>query len=121
MLVLSKSPRAFPMVLAKAQTILRQTFGMELAEVRAKGKGEGVLINGDGSLAAIAPKNAQKNGNGNGKGKGRARLEDVQEEDEDEDAEGSGQPDQSTEISQTQANGELLLAWQRRDDYQRNS
>lgn len=73
--------------------MLRSKFGMELYELRAKGKGEATRM-----LDTPDEIGKKKNGTqtqtqtqatqGGGKGKGRARLQNIEEEEEDDDEEG---------------------------------
>ena len=67
-------PRAFNAVFDRAQVVLRQTFGMELVELRGKNTGD--MANGTNGESQH-PVQTQK------KGKGRAREDDGEEDEDD--------------------------------------
>ncbi|RSH95070.1 hypothetical protein EHS25_000156 [Saitozyma podzolica] len=89
--IIPSNSRAFNAVFASAQAVLRSKFGMELYELRGKGKGEATRVldapDEDGKKKQTQTQTQTQATQGGGKGKGRARLQNIEEEDEDDDEE----------------------------------
>ncbi|KAK8844165.1 hypothetical protein IAR55_006959 [Kwoniella newhampshirensis] len=84
--VIPKNPRAYNVVFARAQTILRTTLGCELYELRPRNKGEAVR-QAEGGATQTQTQTQTQAQTQRKKGKGRARQLDVIQEDEEEEEE----------------------------------
>jgi ribosomal protein L12E/L44/L45/RPP1/RPP2 len=78
------SKSAFNIIFARAQTILRQNFGMELYEMRARGKGAGAVGPDGAETQTQAQTQVQKQKK---KQPRPSRLDVIEEEEEEEDEE----------------------------------
>jgi ribosomal protein L12E/L44/L45/RPP1/RPP2 len=88
------SKSAFNIIFARAQTVLRQNFGMELYEMRQRGKGAGAVGPEGAETQTQTQTQAQK-----GKKKARpSRLDVIEEEEEEEDEEEEAEEQQATAI-----------------------
>jgi ribosomal protein L12E/L44/L45/RPP1/RPP2 len=89
------SKSAFNIIFARAQTILRQNFGMELYELRARGKGAGA-VGPDGvetqTQAQTQPQKQKK------KQARPSRLDAIEEEEEEEDEEEAEEEQQAVTV-----------------------
>ncbi|OXC60434.1 hypothetical protein C358_04148 [Cryptococcus neoformans MW-RSA852] len=83
--ILPDNTRAFPLVFDRAQAILRNTFGCELYEIRARGKGESM----EDPSQTQAMTQTQKKGKGKGRQPNR-RMDAIEEEEEREEGEEEG-------------------------------